>query len=102
MDSLTHDTDNLKISTKKSLRGFAAMLLFRRTKIRCAAAVIAPKWRCRIPATILSRRRTVAAVDNVVDKPGKALGYAGDGPRNRLFRMRFRDACRVEDFHLAI
>ena len=25
MDSLTHDTDNLKISTKKSLRGFAAM-----------------------------------------------------------------------------
>ena len=25
MDSQTHDTDNLKISTKKSLRGFAAM-----------------------------------------------------------------------------
>jgi general stress protein YciG len=25
MDSLTHDTDNLKITTKKSLRGFAAM-----------------------------------------------------------------------------
>jgi len=50
------------------------MLLFRRKKSRCAAAVIAPKWRCRIAATILSRRRTVAAVDKVVDKPGKALG----------------------------
>ena len=56
--------------------------------------------------TVLSHRCNVptngGAVENPVDIPGKAPGYAGDTPSNRLFRLRFRSGIRVEHIRLAI